>query len=69
MTITRKYYEELIKAYENSRPMKPIKEELGGGYYYRCPWLTCNSVLRSDWSFCAYCGQKIKFPLDDYKGD
>ena len=46
-------------------PKLAIKEELGGGYYYRCPWISCNKVVSSDWLFCPFCGQKIVFDKDD----
>lgn len=65
MTITRSQYEELLRAYENSKPREAIREELGGGYYYRCPWLACNKIVRSEWDYCPYCGVKLLFN-DDY---
>lgn len=46
-------------------PQKAIREELGGGYYYRCPWLSCDKVLRSDWLYCPYCGTRVYFDTDD----
>ena len=55
--------------YERLRPKKAIKEELGGGYFYRCPYLLCNLTVRSDWEFCPYCGTKLVFEEDDYTRD
>lgn len=48
-------------------PKKVIREELGGDYYYRCGWLSCNKIVRSDMEFCPYCGQRLEFPLSDYE--
>lgn len=31
--------QEKIRAIENAIPRKPIKHELGGGYYYTCHWM------------------------------
>ena len=56
-----------IEMEQRNIPMKPIKEELGGDYYYRCPWLICNKVVRSDYIACPYCGQMLLFPKDDYE--
>lgn len=46
--------------------MPVVKEELGGGYFYRCPWINCNEIIRSDWSYCPYCGQALMFENDNY---
>lgn len=51
---------------ERLRPKKAIKEELGGGYFYRCPYLLCNKIVRSDWEFCPYCGSALVFEDDSY---
>lgn len=51
---------------ERENPVKAIREELGGGYYYRCPWLTCNKIVRSEYDYCPYCGTKLIFPNSDY---
>ena len=48
-------------------PKMAIKEELGGDYYFRCPWISCNKIVRSDQNYCGACGQKLKFPLSDYE--
>lgn len=48
-------------------PKMAIKEELGGGYYYRCCWVNCDTIVKSEWRFCPYCGQLLKFPNDDYE--
>ena len=55
--------------YERLRPKKAIKEELGGGYFYRCPWIMCNKIVRSDDRYCSNCGQRLVFDTDDYTKD
>lgn len=52
--------------YQRLQPKKTIKEELGGGYYWRCPYLLCDKIVRSDWDYCPYCGSKLIFDTDDY---
>lgn len=47
-------------------PKKVVKEELGGDIYYRCPWVSCNKIVRSDMNFCPQCGQFLLFPNSDY---
>ena len=39
--------------------LKPIKMELGGDFYYKCHWLTCDSSLKRYMNYCYNCGQKI----------
>lgn len=48
-------------------PKMAIREELGGGYYYRCPWITCNVIVKSEDRYCRACGQRIVFPNSDYE--
>ena len=48
------------------QPKKAIREELGGDYYYRCPWLACNKIIRSEWFYCPACGQAVFFEKDSY---
>ena len=55
--------------YQRLQPMKAIKEELGGGYFYRCPYLKCNKIVRSDMRFCPACGQALLIDVDDYTRD
>lgn len=47
-------------------PMKAIKYELGGDYYYKCPYIKCGVVVRSDQNYCGNCGQKLVFEEDSY---
>lgn len=48
-------------------PKMAVREELGGDYYYRCPWIACNKIVRSDMNYCCGCGQRLMFPLSDYE--
>jgi len=43
----------------NAIPHKPRKEELGGDFYYKCYWLTCNEDLKKYYNYCPKCGAKI----------
>lgn len=58
---------EIEGAIQNATPKKPIRIELGGGYYYKCHWLKCNTDLHKWFRFCPGCGQKIEW--DDYYVD
>lgn len=42
-------------------PLPVIREELGGGYYYRCPVIKCNKVVKAEWNWCPICGQRLDF--------
>lgn len=46
-------------------PMPVIKEELGGDFYFRCGWLSCNKIVKSEWNWCPYCGYKLDFDVED----
>lgn len=58
---------EIEKAIQNATPQKPIKHELGGGYYYTCPWLKCGNTVHKYDRYCSQCGQRLSF--DDYYVD
>lgn len=45
-------------------PLPAIKEELGGDYYYRCPYASCNKIVKSEWVACPYCGALLDFKTD-----
>ena len=47
-------------------PKNVVTEELGGGYFYRCPWISCNTIVKSEDNYCRNCGQKLSFPFSDY---
>ena len=47
--------------WDRKEPMKPIREELGGDYFFRCGWLPCNKVVKYEDNYCRQCGTKIKW--------
>ena len=51
--------ERIINALRQQEPMKPRRIELGGGYYYKCHWLTCDTDINKFMDFCPGCGQRI----------
>ena len=51
------------------KPKMVVKEELGGDFYYRCPWISCNKIVESNMNYCSNCGQKLEFPYGDYRED
>lgn len=57
--------QEKTRAIENAIPRKPIKHELGGGYYYTCPWIMCNNTVHRFDRYCSQCGQRLRFDKDD----
>lgn len=57
--------QEKTRAIENAIPRKPIKHELGGGYYYTCPWMKCSNTVHRFDRYCSQCGQRLRFEKDD----
>ena len=55
--------EEKLEAITKATPRTPREEELGGGFYYKCYWISCNEDLKKWYEYCPQCGQKI-----DWKG-
>lgn len=53
-----------LDAWDNHYKKTVIREELGGDYFYRCPWLKCNKIARREWVACPYCGQMLFFEED-----
>ena len=51
--------ERIIEALSKQDAMEPQRIELGGGLYYRCHWLKCNSDISRFMNYCPACGQKI----------
>ena len=49
----------IVEALTKQEPMKPRKYELGGGYYYRCYWASCDSTVTRWQNFCDQCGQRL----------
>ena len=40
-------------------PKEPQRISLGGGYYYKCAWLSCGEDINKWMNFCPKCGQRI----------
>lgn len=57
--------EEKQRAIENSEPKMVIRIELGGDYYFKCPWIICNETIKREWNYCPACGQHLKFPEEE----
>lgn len=53
---------EALNDWDCRKPKEVVKEELGGDFYYRCPWLSCNEIVKRGWVACPHCGTKLKFP-------
>ena len=46
---------------------QPAKDEVGDRYHWtsgRCP--VCNVAITARWDYCQNCGQKIKWPKNQY---
>jgi len=43
----------------NYTPKKPRKQELGGDFYYKCHWISCNEDITKWFNYCPKCGQRI----------
>ena len=54
-----KLTKEQVEAIERATPKPPRVFELGGGYYYKCFWISCNEDLTKWFNYCPHCGQKI----------
>ena len=52
---------EALDDWENKTPRNAIREELGGDYFYKCPWMSCNATVKRSWVACPMCGQKLMF--------
>ena len=49
----------ILLALQKQDAKEPRRMELGGGMYYKCPWLTCNTDINRFMNYCPGCGQKI----------
>lgn len=47
------------QAIQNATPKPPQRIELGGDYYFKCPWASCNTDINQYMNYCPICGQKI----------
>lgn len=66
MKLTSNELEQAIRLWENNKPMMPVKEELGGDYYFRCGWLNCNKIIKREYNFCPNCGTMILWEESAY---
>ena len=55
----------IIRALEQQEPKPPRMYELGGGYYYRCYWMSCNATVSRWQNYCDQCGQRILWGEDN----
>ena len=51
----------IIEALQKQTPLPAQKHELGGDYYYRCYWVSCNADVKSYDRYCPMCGQRLLF--------
>ena len=59
ITTNAKIEERILDAMEKQEPKEPRRIELGGGYYYKCFWMSCDADLNQFMRYCPLCGQKI----------
>lgn len=59
MKITRELTRDEEAALLNAIPKEPQVYELGGGYYFKCPWMSCNEDITRWHNYCPKCGQRI----------
>lgn len=57
----RKMEDRIINLLIRDEPKEPERHELGGGYYYKCYWLSCGQDINRFMDFCPHCGQRIKW--------
>lgn len=53
--------ERILEAMAKQEPKEPRRIELGGGYYYKCYWLSCDNDINTMDNYCSRCGQRIKW--------
>ena len=51
----------ILEAMTKQEPKEPRVYELGGDYYYKCYWVSCNTDINSYMNYCPECGQKIQW--------
>ena len=49
----------IIDAMAKQEPKIPQIYELGGGYFFRCHWMSCNADINRFMNYCPICGQRI----------
>ena len=53
----------IIEAMLKQEPKLPKRVELGGGLYYKCHWLSCDTDINRFMNYCPGCGQKIDWSM------
>ena len=56
-----KIEQRIIDALEKEQGRPPRKQELGGGYYYKCYWVSCNEDVNKFFNYCPKCGTRIQW--------
>ena len=51
----------ILDALQRDEPLPPIRHDLGGGYYYKCHWMVCNTDVNRFMNFCPGCGQRLRW--------
>ena len=51
----------VAEAMSRQEPKRPQVIELGGGYYYKCHWITCSTDVNRYMDYCPKCGQRIEW--------
>ena len=51
--------ERILEAMARQEPKEPRRIELGGGYYYKYFWPSCNNDISRMDNYCSRCGQRI----------
>lgn len=59
MSKNEKMERKLTELLTRDNAMEPQRIELGGGIYYRCPWVACNEDVNRFMNFCPGCGQRL----------
>ncbi len=49
----------ILEAMAKQEPKQPRVIELGGGYYYKCHWISCDNDIKRIDNYCSKCGQMI----------
>lgn len=57
----------IVEAMAKQEPHTPRRIELGGGYYYKCHWLSCDETINKFMNYCPKCGFKIDWSMNNDK--
>ena len=57
--MNEKSNKKILEAMARQEPKEPRRIELGGGYYYKCFWKSCDEDLNKFMNYCPKCGQRI----------